>query len=291
VHLDTVPAAEAWSDDPFTLRVDAGRAIGLGACDIKGAAAALLAAAATTSGPAAILLTTDEEAGTSRCVRAFCDDPPPFVERVIVAEPTGVRAVTAHRGLVSAEVRFEGRAGHASAAGGDDHSAVHAAMHWGAGALERAAAFEAAGGLRFNIGKIGGGTKANVVAADAALIVGFRPPARVDVDEAIEMLRGPLAAEAWHTRFLAPALAPTDASTELAATLDVEAGPPVDFWTEAALFAGAGLPAVVLGPGDIAQAHAADEWIALDQLVRAAETYAGVLGTTSHAPPPLPARS
>ena len=48
---------------------------------------------------------------------------------------------------------------------------------------------------------------------------------------------------------------------------------PVDFWTEASLFARGGLPALVLGPGDIAQAHAADEWVELAQLERARDIY------------------
>ncbi|MDN5782413.1 MAG: M20/M25/M40 family metallo-hydrolase, partial [Luteimonas sp.] len=52
VHLDTVPSSPAWSADPFTLRVTRSRAIGLGACDIKGAAACLVAAAQATRGAA-----------------------------------------------------------------------------------------------------------------------------------------------------------------------------------------------------------------------------------------------
>ena len=55
VHLDTVPSSPAWTADPFKLRVTEDRAIGLGACDIKGAAAALIAAAQATQGDAAFL--------------------------------------------------------------------------------------------------------------------------------------------------------------------------------------------------------------------------------------------
>ena len=54
-------------------------------------------------------------------------------------------------------------------------------------------------------------------------------------------------------------------------------GGPVDFWTEASLFSAAGLPALVLGPGDIAQAHATDEWVALEQLDTAYELYGRVV--------------
>src|SRR6476469_382767 len=71
VHLDTVPSSAGWSADPLRLRTDGDRAIGLGACDIKGAAAGLLAAAATTAGDATFMFTTDEEANDARCIRGF----------------------------------------------------------------------------------------------------------------------------------------------------------------------------------------------------------------------------
>ena len=47
----------------------------------------------------------------------------------------------------------------------------------------------------------------------------------------------------------------------------------MDFWTESSLFSSAGLTTFVLGPGDIAQAHAKDEWVALDQLTQAYDIY------------------
>jgi acetylornithine deacetylase len=54
-------------------------------------------------------------------------------------------------------------------------------------------------------------------------------------------------------------------------------GEPVDFWTEAALFSAAGLPALVLGPGNIVQAHCADEWVAVEQLEQALELYGRIV--------------
>ena len=47
----------------------------------------------------------------------------------------------------------------------------------------------------------------------------------------------------------------------------------VDFWTEAALFARLGQPTIVLGPGDISQAHTVDEWVAIEQLEKASNRY------------------
>ena len=54
-------------------------------------------------------------------------------------------------------------------------------------------------------------------------------------------------------------------------------GNAVDFWTEASLFSQAGMTAIVFGPGDIAQAHTADEWVALDQLQAYADAVARIL--------------
>ena len=62
----------------------------------------------------------------------------------------------------------------------------------------------------------------------------------------------------------------TQQLTDLA-SIDLPVGNAVDFWTEAALFSQDGYTALVYGPGDIAQAHSADEWVALDQLQRYAE--------------------
>ena len=71
VHLDTVPDSPAWTADPLQLRITDDRAIGLGACDIKGAAAGLLAAANASQGNAAFLFSSDEEANDPRCIAAF----------------------------------------------------------------------------------------------------------------------------------------------------------------------------------------------------------------------------
>ena len=107
VHLDTVPSSEAWSADPLTLRVADGRAIGLGACDIKGAAAGLIVAAQRTTGDAAFLFSTDEEANDPRCIAAFLSSDHGFSE-AIIAEPTQCEAVLAHRGIGSVLMTFRG---------------------------------------------------------------------------------------------------------------------------------------------------------------------------------------
>lgn len=289
VHLDTVPSSPAWTADPHRLRVTADRAIGLGACDIKGAAACLLAAAEVTTGPVAFLFTSDEEANDARCIPAFLKRDHGFNE-AIVAEPTQAQAVLAHRGIVSVRMAFKGQAGHASAANALELSAVHQAMRWGVRALDHVGSlahlrFGGLTGLRFNIGRVEGGIKGNVIAPAVELRLGFRPLPSQSFEQLHETLRSfaePASLAAYEETFRGPCLPSGDLAAaeerrlqarDLADALDLPVGNAVDFWTEASLFSAAGLTALVYGPGDIAQAHAADEWVSLEQLDIVAEAY------------------
>lgn len=294
VHMDTVPSSPAWSADPHVLRVTGDRAIGLGACDIKGAAAGLLAAAAVTDGDAAFLFSTDEEANDARCIAAFLGSDHGFAE-AIVAEPTQCEAVLAHRGISSVLMKFRGAAGHASGANAMHASALHQAMRWGSRALdfvesEAHQRFGGLTGLRFNIGRVEGGIKANMIAPSAEVRFGFRPLPSMSIDalhERFGTLVEPGAVERYEETFRGPSLPAGDVAAaeqrrlearDLADALELPIGNAVDFWTEASLFSAAGMTAIVYGPGDIAQAHTADEWVALDQLDRYAGSIARILG-------------
>jgi len=321
VHLDTVPDSPAWSADPHVLRVEGDRAVGLGACDIKGAAAALLAVAQATEGPLALLFSTDEEANDARCVAGFLRAFPPLpagegrgkgaggadnlalaepsppaplpagegrhYEAVIVAEPTRGEAVLAHRGIQSVLMRFAGQAGHASGEQKAADSALHQAMRWGAAALDFVAGqsherFGGLTGLRFNIGRVEGGIKANVIAPAAEVRFGFRPLPTMEPDRLLERFAALSEVPPVHFEetFRGSSLPAGDtagaearrlAARDLADELEIPVGNAVDFWTEAALFSAAGYTAFVYGPGDIVQAHSADEWVALDQLQQYAD--------------------
>src|SRR5262249_32954775 len=152
--------------------------VGLGACDIKGAAAALLTAASMSDGDAAFLFTSDEEANDARCIAAFLSGKHRRDhEAVVVAEPTRCEAVLAPRGISAVLMRFSCRAGHASSGSASTDSAVHQAMRWGSRALDYVetqshARFGGLTGLRFNIGRVEGGIKANVIAPAAELRFG-----------------------------------------------------------------------------------------------------------------------
>jgi len=309
VHLDTVPDSPHWSASPFDLRVTADRAIGLGACDIKGAAAVLLAVANACDGDAAFLFTSDEEANDPRCIAAFLErllpagevgtqrpmmEALPAYEAILVAEPTRAEAVLAHRGISSVQMHFSGCAGHASARQSIADSALHQAVAWGTRALAHvdALAHERFGGLtglRFNIGRIEGGIKANMIAPHAELRFGLRPLPSTDVDALLATFRAfadPPPARFVET-FRGPSLpggAVADAeqrrlaARDVADALGLPIGNAVDFWTEASLFSQAGHTAIVYGPGDIAQAHTADEWVAIEQLQRYADAVFGIIG-------------
>lgn len=294
VHVDTVPSSAAWSADPLQLRVVEDRAIGLGACDIKGAAAVLLAVAQDTQGAAAFLFTSDEEANDARCIAAFLARKHGFGQ-AIIAEPTRCEAVLAHRGISAVRMAFKGQAGHASAESALSLSAVHNAMRWGASALDfvqdqHHLRFGGLTGLRFNVGRIEGGIKANMIAPSAEVRFGFRPLPSQDADALHRQFQALASADAladYEETFRGPSLPSGDvadaedrrlAARDLADDLGLPIGNAVDFWTEASLFSQAGLTAFVYGPGDIAQAHTADEWVTLDQLQRYAMSVQRMIG-------------
>lgn len=281
VHLDTVPDSPHWSVDPHVMRRLDDRVVGLGVCDIKGAAAALVAAANAGDGDVAFLFSSDEEANDPRCIAAFLARGIPY-EAVLVAEPTMSQAVLAHRGISSVLMQFKGRAGHASGQQDVAASALHQTMRWGGRALDHVdslahARFGGLTGLRFNIGRVEGGIKANMIAPEAELRFGFRPLPSMDVDALLATFAGfaePTAAHFEET-FRGPSLPSGDiaraeekrlAARDVADALGLPIGNAVDFWTEASLFSRAGYTALVYGPGDIAQAHTADEWVSLEQL-------------------------
>ena len=288
-----MPRDEGWTRDPWTLgtvTVDGEDcAVGLGACDIKGAVACFIVAAEDSSGPAEFLITSDEEAGSSTCVRTFVSDVDVVGRIVLVAEPTRARAVVAHRGIGTAVVTFNGVAGHASAQRATVDSAVAEAVRFCAGAL--AVADGDANSIRLNLGRIEGGTKANMIASSCLLRFGVRPPPEQLAEQVLSSLSSLLdpARATFEQGFLAPACPAPFADRSIAAArarsrsradaLGLPAGDDVDFFTEAAFFSGAGADAVVFGPGDIAQAHTADEWVRVSELVDVAAIYARIIGT------------
>jgi acetylornithine deacetylase len=287
VHLDTVPVGDGWSTDPLSLDVRDGKAYGRGACDIKGAAAVLLELAQQGAEHLALLFTSDEEGAGGCCVDEFlATGEADRFEQVIVAEPTACRPVLGHRGFLSVKTRFHGAPGHSSEARALEENANHRMARWAAGALQVASARkvnEEDPGSCFNLGILDGGSKSNVIAGSTFVHWSARLRPGESNDAFLEEVRACDAAPGteWEVPFRGeplPAGGRDDAAARaFCSRQGLTPGEPVDFWTEASLFSAAGLPAIVLGPGNIEQAHAADEWVALDQLEKAREYYAQVV--------------
>jgi len=286
VHLDTVQIGTGWTRPPLELTIDDNRAFGRGTCDIKGAAAILLAIAEQSEVPMAMLFSTDEEGANGCCIRKFADSLKTNAYRmIVVAEPTQCEAVLGHRGYLSVLGEFTGEPGHSSEPRALTDSAIHKACRWANAALGYASAeAERGDDLCFNIGTISGGSGSNVISAQARVHWSARMPPGSDTNNALESICNLTKAASevdWNARFNGPALpgfgSNDHAAREFCVQHDLPIGPAVDFWTEASLFSAAGQPVMVLGPGNVEQAHTADEWVDLDQLIRAAGIYLRLL--------------
>ena len=300
-HIDTVPIAPGWDSNPLELIVDEHKATALGACDIKGASACMLSAVAQSNGDVALLFSSDEEHGSSQAIKQFLATEHGFTQ-VIVAEPTLGKAVMAHRGIQSAKAHFKGISGHGSEKRAISDSAVHKSAHWMSAALQWASeqnhVFDTLEGLPFNIGKIDGGIKGNMIAATCEITFGFRPMPGQDSQQMLKQLSAasfcPLDSQDFtiEASFTGPTLPAAnqdfataiDKAQNLIDACQLQTGNAVNFWTEASLFSQAGLTAIVFGPGDIAQAHTANEWVALSQLAKVEQHYIDILNMQTTSP-------
>jgi acetylornithine deacetylase len=270
-------------------RLADGRVVGLGAADTKGAIAAILCALdEATPRDTAIVFSGDEE-HTGTVMRAFVkSEHARGLERAVVCEPTRLRAGTRHRGILALDVARHGAGGHSSAADRmpapiADLARVAVAVDDWARARRGVgpAGFE---GMCVNVAKLAGGVAFNVVPDSAMLSVSLRPPPGADLvalqEELGELIARALPAEAvahadTRTMLANPSFATRDLDAYRPLLGDAIVGAPVDmaFWTEAAVLSAAGIDAVVFGPGDIAQAHAPDEWVSIDDLEGARATF------------------
>ena len=286
VHLDTVPPGDGWQSDPYDLVIDNQKAIGLGACDIKGAAACLLTLLERGLDDYAILFSTDEEAGQSRCVKEYIKTQPIF-DGVIVAEPTQNKAVTCHRGILTGTQEFYGVAGHSSEQRALADNAIHKLTRWADSALKVAEtyneiSFNDLEGIAFNLGQVEGGIKPNIIADHAQVKFGMRPLPGQSFDELLSQLNTETIQQ--HSKFtpgfIAPALPASGDTSESelwVGQLGMSLSPPVNFWTEASLFSQAGYRSIVYGPGNIGDAHQPNEFVSLESLNQALSDFKKII--------------
>ncbi|MEH3117309.1 MAG: acetylornithine deacetylase [Methylorubrum populi] len=300
-HTDVVPVTgQAWSSDPFILRVTDGRAYGRGAVDMKGFDALALALVPEALGagltrPIHILLSYDEETtclGVADAIARFgADLPRPGA--VIVGEPTGMQVADAHKSVVTFNTTVYGHAAH-SAKPMLGANAVMAAADLIAELNRIADAMAARGDAsgRFDppnttvhVGVIQGGTARNILPKLCTFLWEFRGLPDLDMAE-IPALFASACERVTRERLnrygdfgrietveevAVPGLAPDPGSEAERLALRLagrNATISVPYATEAGRFQRAGLPTVVCGPGSIDQAHQPDEFITLDELAR-----------------------
>lgn len=296
-HQDTVPV-DGMTVPPFDAEVRNGRLYGRGACDVKGGMAAILAAmeclaAERPKGAASVIaaFTVDEESGFTG-VRRLARELPAGIAFAVVAEPTRLEVVVAHKGLVRWRVRTRGRSCH-SARPADGVNAVYrmapvlAALEEYAATLSTGRSHPLLGRPTLSVGVIRGGTSVNTVPGSC----------EIEIDRRLLPGEDPVSAVEHCRRFLEARLPGADLEVEPAWISDLALDTPPDseaarmsleavrkvrgrsepvgvpYGTDASKLAEAGLPSVVLGPGDIAQAHTIDEWIEIAELEHAVEIY------------------
>ncbi|MCR4412239.1 MAG: M20 family metallopeptidase [Thermoguttaceae bacterium] len=306
VHQDTVPTT-GMTIPPWTPTVRDGRLYGRGACDIKGGMAAMLAAVSrlvegpSTGRPSVVVAcTVNEEYGFSG-VKALCRlwaQEPAFLPRkpdlAVVAEPTELQVVVAHKGVLRWRCHARGKAAHSSRPETGDNAiykmarAVLAIQRYQNEVVAGLGTHPLCGPATVSVGTIRGGVSVNTVPDRCTIEIDRRLAPSEKPQEAYRHLVSYLARHAGtsdpleHDPPYMEGLPLSDeANSALADRLCGVAREVigncrkigVPYATDGAFLAAAGIPTVVFGPGSIAQAHTADEWIALEQVKQAADIY------------------
>jgi acetylornithine deacetylase len=282
-HLDTVTPNSEWSADPFVPRIRDGKLYALGACDTKGAAAAILCALGDAKPKDTGILFSGDEEFSSVVMRWFVTSQyREGLERAIVCEPTNLQVGTRHRGFVAFEITIEGPGGHSSNA--DTTLSPIALLSRLAVAYDDwATKHKALGppgfpGMCVNLAKLDGGVAFNVIPPHGRLLVSVRPPPGSDSTAVFEELQAMAASIVPGSKFTFLRQNVPFATRDHASFVPLvgaRASTPIDlgFWTEAAVLANAGIDAVVIGPGNITQAHGPDEWVPVAELHEAREMF------------------
>ena len=298
-HSDVVPAEEdGWVSDPFRMRQEDGRLYGRGSCDMKGFIAATLAmapayAAGELKRPVHFCYTYAEEIGClgARQLVAELDKTGLRPAVAIIGEPTEMRIIEGHKGCCEYTTTFHGLEGHGSQPDAGV-SAVEYATRYVSRLLGLRSDLKARTpeSSRFEppwstlqIGRIDGGVAHNVIAGRCRVEWEMRPVVSADKDFVKQEI------ETYCKDVLLPAMQAVHPGAGIKTDVigEVEGLEPVDenearnivqeltgansadlvaFGTEAGLFQTLGMAAVVCGPGSIAQAHRANEFVSLSQM-------------------------
>jgi acetylornithine deacetylase len=288
-HTDTVPCnPERWAQDPFTLTQRQGRLYGLGATDMKGFFPCVLAAIerllhADFKQPLIVLATADEESSMSGA-RALQKQGFPAARAAIIGEPTGLKPIRMHKGIMLHAVEVVGQAGHSSnpALGINALEAMHSVTTELMGFRAELQRDFNHPGFSFpmpslNLGCIHGGDNPNRICGRCEMLFDLRPlpgMSLLALQEDIKLRLAPIA-ERTQTQInlkeLSAGIEPFEepAHSDLVQSMEAWSGhgaEAVNFATEAPFLQQLGMQTIVCGPGYIDQAHQPDEYIPLEHI-------------------------
>ena len=288
-HTDTVPYdQDGWRFDPFVLTQAEQRLYGLGTSDMKAFFALAIEAArqyrAKALQNALIILATADEESSMSGAKALVASGQRLGRYAVIGEPTGLRPVRMHKGIFMDAIRLRGRAGHSSdpslgsSALDGMYQVLDELITWRAELQRdyRNALFKVPFPT-LNLGHIHGGDNPNRICAECELHIDLRPLPGMGLVELrtimAKRIRDRLADSGLEIAIEPlfsgiPAMAtPGDSPiVQAAERLTGQTAEAVAFATEAPYFNELGMHTVILGPGDIDQAHQPNEYLALDRL-------------------------
>ncbi len=299
-HTDTVPYDEGrWQHDPFAMTEDQDRLYGLGTSDMKSFLAIAIEAARQYRAedlkhPIIILATADEESSMIGA-QSLVDARTRLGRHAVIGEPTGMRPIRLHKGILMEAIRIRGASGHSSdpALGRNALEGMHQVLG------ELLAWREELQGRHhnplfevpvptLNLGHIHGGDNPNRICAQCELHIDIRPLPGMDLDDLrqtmAKRLEQRLAGSGLELQ-LEPLFGGTPAMETDAGAAIVQAAEQltghsagaVAFGTEGPYLNELGMDTIILGPGDIDQAHQPDEYLALDRLTPTLEVLHGLI--------------
>lgn len=288
-HTDTVPFNEnAWQQDPFVLTEKENKLYGLGTSDMKCFFPLVLEAIQKFdtnrfSQPLIIIATSDEESNMAGA-RKLAESGKPLGRYALIGEPTGLVPINMHKGVMLETIRLSGRAGHASdpslgnSALEGMHAVISALINWRTELQKNYTDNEFKVPVpTLNFGSIHGGDNPNRICANCELLLDLRllpgmeiEKVRLDLRQCVRnAINGSGLGLEFDQVFSGVPSMKTDSQSDIikiAEKLSGETSRSVAFGTEAPYLNSMGMDTVILGPGDIEQAHQANEYIAMDRL-------------------------
>ncbi|MBA3646697.1 MAG: ArgE/DapE family deacylase [Gemmatimonadaceae bacterium] len=296
-HLDVV-GVEGMIHPPFSAEIRDSRIYGRGSADMKGGIAAMCAAAAIaidgTSRKNVVIAAVVDEEYESLGMRALLESGV-RAEAAVLTEPTRLAICPAHRGFVWMNVAIRGRAAHGSRYDLGVDAITHAGLllaelHALEQTREGALTHRLLGRASLHASTVSGGTGMSTYPDFCELTIERRTLPGETAEGALSEVRDAIdRVKAEDSRFdasvtLNTAQAPSDVSADapivrkLASALRAEGlESPIEglsAWTDAALLNEAGIPAICFGPGDIALAHSAEEWVPISEVESATRVLA-----------------